>query len=245
MDRVFGADLSHWDGTVEWPLWDHQFKFVFIKISEASPNTGWSVITDHLAGQHWEGAGQEGLYRGPYHFWRYRGGTPQAQAKHFYDSWVRACQEFGNPAVLELPPVCDFEDTYAPKFNADVRLKFRQFLDEVEKLFGCKPIVYTAKWYTQGWIGDCSFLYGFLLWVAQYTYNPYGQPTLLPAGFGEWTFWQYSDQAELPGVWENDEDVDAFNGSLEQLQSLLVSKPEPTLEEKVNILWAWYKETHA
>jgi lysozyme len=244
MDRVFGADLSHWDGTVEWTLWDHTFKFVFIKISEASPNTGWSVIYDHLAGQHWLGAGQEGLYRGPYHFWRYRGGTPAAQAKHFYDSWVKACAEFGCPAKLELPPVCDFEDMTAPKLNADVKYQFRAFLDEVERLFRVKPIVYTAYWYTSAWVGDCSWLLPYLLWVAHYTFLPNGQPLLMPKGLPKWTFWQYSDRAEIAGVAENDEDVDAFNGSIEQLEALLVTKPGLTLEEKVERLWIAHPELH-
>lgn len=240
MSRVFGADLSHWDGTVVWTDWDRQFQFVFIKVSEASPNTGWSVITDHLAGQHWEGAGQEGLYRSPYHFWRYKGGSPEVQAKHFYDSWVKACQEFGNPAQLELPPVADFEDRYAPTFSSYVRVAFLQFLVEVEGLFGCRPIVYTAKWYTSGWVGNCSWLSSYKLWLAQYTYNPNGNPTLFPIGMPSWTFWQYSDQAEIAGVAENDEDVDAFNGSLDDLKKLLVV-PQVTLEDRFNKLEAWAK----
>jgi len=242
MDRVFGADLSHWDGTVVWTEWDHTFKYVFIKVSESAPGFGY-YMRDQLAGQHWEGAGQEGLYRSPYHFWRYRA-DPKAQAKNFYEAWKAACAQFGNEAKLELPPVCDFEDMTAPKFSADVRYKFRAFLDEVERLFGVKPIVYTARWYTGGWVGDCSWLNMYILWVAQYTYNPNGYPTLLPQGMPVWTFWQYSDKAELPGVAENDEDVNAFNGSLEQLKRLLVNNPEPSLEEKVRILWEGHPELH-
>jgi len=223
MDRVFGVDLSHWDGTVEWTLWDHTYKFVFIKVSEASPNTNWTVIEDHLAGQHWEGAGQEGLYRGPYHFWRYSGGSPKAQAEHFYNTWKKACAEFENEAKLELPPVADYEDMYAPKFDASTRDRFKDFLDEVERLFGVKPIVYTAKWYTSSWVGDCSFLNEYILWVADYTYNPQGYPNRLPAGMAYWRFWQYSDKGEIAGVAENDEDLDCFNGTEDELRMLLVS----------------------
>lgn len=243
MDRVYGADLSHWDGTVVWTEWDHMFKFVFIKISEGSPGTAW-CYKDALAGQHWEGAGQEGLYRGPYHFWRYNGGTATQQAEYFYKCWKEACAQFGNDAVLELPPVADFEDMSAPKFNPRVKLAFIEFLREVERLFGVRPIIYTAKWYTNGWIGDCSWMKPYILWVAQYTYNPNGAPTLLPTGLTTWQFWQYSDKAEIAGVAENDEDVNAFNGSLAQLQSLLVSAPPLTLEQMVARLWAAHPELH-
>lgn len=224
MNRVFGADLSHWDGTVEWALWDHTYKFVFMKVSEGSPGAYW-CYKDDLAGQHWEGAGQEGLYRSPYHFWRYDGGTPKAQAEYFYKCWKEACEQFGNDVKLELPPVADFEDQSAPKFDADVRYKFRAFLDEVERVFKVKPIVYTAKWYTSSWVGDCSWLSGYILWVAQYTYNMNGYPSLLPTGMPAWRFWQYTDKAEIPGVAENDEDLDCFNGTEDELRALLVGAP--------------------
>jgi GH25 family lysozyme M1 (1,4-beta-N-acetylmuramidase) len=132
----------------------------------------------------------------------------------------------------------------APKLNADVKYQFRAFLDEVERLFRVKPIVYTAYWYTSAWVGDCSWLLPYLLWVAHYTFLPNGQPLLMPKGLTKWTFWQYSDRAEIAGVAENDEDVDAFNGSIEQLEALLVTKPGLTLEEKVERLWIAHPELH-
>lgn len=207
--RTLGLDISHWDGTVVWIQLPKEFRFVFIKATEGN------YPPDHLAWQHWIGAGQEGLLRGPYHFWRFAADA-KGQAKEFYDrvKWLEA--EGGKS---ELPPVVDLEDTRAPKMSQAVRDHILVTLKEVERLFGRRPIIYTAGWWTDSWIGDCSFLRAYPLWVASYTENMNIGPYMMsiPNGLLVWTFMQWTETAEIAGIAENDECADCFNGTFEQL----------------------------
>ena len=228
---IHGLDLSHWDGTVEWPLIPDVYKFVFIKATEGG------YIPDHLADQHWIGAGQQKILRGAYHFWR-ASATPRAQAKEFHDRvlWLEA-----QGGKSELPPIVDLEDDRAPRMTCLPAI--RAMLTEVELAFGKRPIVYTAKWWTDPWIGNCAWLKEYPLWVADYTAAPPSAPRRLPIGLFNWTFWQYSDWAEMPGIAENDEDVDVFNGTIDELRAL-GGNPPLTTEDKVALLWGAHPELH-
>jgi hypothetical protein len=50
----------------------------------------------------------------------------------------------------------------------------------------------------------------------------------LPHGWDEWTFWQYSDHGQVPGI-DAATDLDWFNGSYEDL--LAYAGPEPQVDE--------------
>ena len=56
------------------------------------------------------------------------------------------------------------------------------------------------------------------LWVAHYTNNP---KPLIPKEWSTWTFWQYTDATEVPGIPEPNEDGDRFNGSLSDLLAFI------------------------
>lgn len=230
---IRGFDLSHWDGTVVWPEVPSDYKFVFIKATEGG------YRPDPLAWQHWIGAGQEKLLRGAYHFWRYSA-PASVQAKEFVDRlrWLEA--EGGKS---EFPPVVDIEDPLAPQ-KSIILPHIRAVLANVELLYGRRPIVYTAKWYADAWLGDCSWLREWPLWLADYTSAPPNQPRRLPRGLTKWTFWQYCDWGEIPGIAENDEDLDVFNGSLDELYAFAGLKPPMSIEDKVALLWGAHPELH-
>lgn len=227
---IHGLDLSHWDGSVEWPLVPDVYKFVFIKATEGN------YTPDHLADQHWIGAGKEGILRGAYHFWR-AAASPKAQAKEFHDRvlWLE-----GQGGEMELPPVVDIEDTRAPKLTCLPAI--RAMLTEVELLFGRTPIIYTARWYTDPWIGNCAWMLPYPLWVAQYSYNTNVLPTYMPRGLTRWTFWQWTDDLEIPGIAENNEDGDVFNGTLDELRAFAGVAHALTLVDKVDRLWLAHPE---
>ena len=86
-----------------------------------------------------------------------------------------------------------------------------------EALTSVWPVLYT----TSQWWAKCTGNYsGFAsqdpLWIASYG----GTPTTLPAGWGFFTFWQYSDKGTFPG------DQDFFNGSRSQLIRLALARLE-------------------
>ena len=228
---INGLDLSHWDGTVVWPDVPPEYRFCLIKATEGG------YIPDHLAEQHYIGA--QGRLRGCYHFWRY-GAPASVQAREFI-ARIRALESVGGP--MELPPVVDLEDCRAPKGSV-IFPHIRAILATLELEFGKKPIIYTAKWWTDPWIGDCSWLREYPLWVANYTYDTSRGPYYLPRGLTKWAFWQYSDKGAVPGIAENDEDLDVFNGTLEELYIFAGLKAPMTLEQKVERLWIAHPELH-
>lgn len=224
---IAGFDASHWEGTIEWPLVPDDYKFCFIKATEGG------FPPDHLADQHWIGAGQQGLLRGAYMFWRY-GAPAAAQANEFCSriSWLEA-----QGGKSELPPVIDLEDTRAPKGSL-LLPHIRAVLQIVESFCGRKPIIYTSAWWSTPWLGDCSWMRPYPLWVASYTYNPSSGPISysMPKGLTEWKFHQWTDNAEIPGIAENDECCDTFHGTLEELYTFANLTPPPTLEQRVTDL---------
>jgi lysozyme len=230
---VHGLDLSHWDGTVVWPELPDDYKFCFIKATEGG------YKPDPLAWQHWIGAGQEGLLRAPYHFWR-ADVNAQAQAAEFV-ARIRWLEAEGGRS--ELPPVVDLEDPRAPK-SSSILPHMRAVLTAVELGYGRRPIIYTAKWWTDAWLGDVSWMREWPLWVADYTAAPPAEPRRLPRGLSDWTFWQYMDWAEIPGIAENDEDADVFSGSLDELYAFAGQTPPMSIDEKVGRLWNAHPELH-
>jgi len=224
---IAGLDLSHWDGTVVWPDLPAEYRFVFIKATEGG------YKPDELAWQHWIGAGQEKLLRAPYHFWRY-GTSASVQAAEFV-ARIKWLESEGGKS--ELPPVVDLEDPRAPKSTV-ILPHMRAMLAAVELAYGRRPMIYTARWWTDAWLGDVSWMREWPLWVADYTAHPPAVPLRMPRGLTSWKFWQHMDWAEIPGIAENDEDADVFNGTLDELYAFAGQKPLPTIEERVSALEA-------
>jgi len=86
---------------------------------------------------------------------------------------------------------------------------------------GRDVIIYTAaSWWNQCTGSSAHFASTNPLWVAHYGVET---PTL-PAGWGVYTFWQYSSTGSVSGV-SGDCDVDVFNGSHDRLLALANNTP--------------------
>jgi lysozyme len=192
-----GIDVSHWQGAIDWnAVAGDGVEFAFIKATEGGD------YTDPRFAQNWAGARQAGVVRGAYHFFR-----PQtdamAQAAHFL-STVQL-------APGDLPPVLDVEVTDGRSLDV-VAAGVRVWLQEVERATGRRPIIYTrASFWTAQMGGGFG---GYPLWVAHYGVN---QPNI-PGGWGEWTFWQYSDAGRVDGI-SGDVDLNWFNGGRAELET--------------------------
>ena len=184
---IDGIDISHWQGTIEWPLIPDRYKFAFIKASEGS---GW---TDDMFALNWAAAGDQGIKRGAYHFWR-AAYDAEAQANHFFNTVVQTGD------LGELPPVIDIEDTYAAK-QSTTPGKIIDIEEYVEDRFGQKPIIYTACWYWDTWVRSYA-LGDNPLWTAHYKAQWLGNPCV-PMGWDDWQIWQYSSHGRIPGIGGN------------------------------------------
>jgi len=198
---TFGIDVSKWQGTINWgAVAGDGVEFAFIRVSDG---TGY---IDGQFGANWQGAGAQGILRGAYQFFR-ADEDPEAQAQIVLD-------HLAEHGPGELPAVIDVEsaDGQAP---ATVAANVRRWIDVVEAETGLAPIIYTGRYFWDGSVKSTDFS-DYPLWVAQWTS---AACATLPAGWDDWTFWQYSATGRVAGI-SGDVDLDRFDGTRAELAAL-------------------------
>ncbi|WP_445300896.1 GH25 family lysozyme [Microcoleus sp. BR0-C5] len=178
-----GIDVSGWQGNVNWQsVKNDGYSFAFVKATEG---TG---FTDQQFAQNWQGTKNAGVVRGAYHYF-HPDLDPVAQANHFINT-------IGTLAPNDLPPVLDLE--HADNLSATTVLsKAQQWLDVVENATGRKPIVYTYPSFWKDNLGNTQQFSDYPLWIANYTS---ASGPIVPGGWKNWTFWQYSDSGRVNGI---------------------------------------------
>ncbi len=161
--------------------------FAYVKATE-----GTTYTNPYFAGD-WSGAGGVGLLRGAYHYARPKLplSTAVDQARYFVS---RTGSMTGHN---DLPPMLDLEDTASGLRAGDIVNWSRTWLAEVERLTGRRPIVYTGRWYWQGYLASSTGLHDYRLWMSDYNNKP--APTATIPGWS-WTIWQYSSTGSVPGI---------------------------------------------
>lgn len=199
---VFGIDVSRYQSRIDWKRvkafrsGSFSTSFVFIKATE-----GTSYV-DPLFFGNWKGAREQGIPRGAYHYFK-PGRNAEAQANHF-------CRNVSMKKG-DLPPVLDIEEMPVGYSKAKLTNDVLVWLRIVKRHFGIKPIVYTGAVFYEKYIAGTAVA-NYPLWVAHYYEER-------PATFARWTFWQFSDKAQIDGI-EGPVDANVFNGSLGGLNQL-------------------------
>ena len=186
---IQGLDVSMWQGEIDWQaVAAAGYKFVIIKASE-----GVNYV-DPCFVANWDGAKQAGLLVSAYHvFWPTLSG--EKQAKHFLDTLGERKADF--------PLAVDVERRSASNSGAAVEA----FLLAVKEADGRNPLVYTAQAVWNAAVGWAPGWHVYPLWVADYdAANP-----AMPAGWDDWTIWQYSNKGSVPGI-AGHVDLDMFQG---------------------------------
>ncbi|PPF87719.1 hypothetical protein C5B96_03820 [Subtercola sp. Z020] len=209
--HVLGMDVSGWQPNVDWnAAWGNGARFVYIKTTESN-----DYASTHFAGQ-WSGATSVGMVRGAYHFANPFESTGAVQANWFVDhggSW--------SPDGRTLPPMLDIEyDPYtgSDHTNACYGLSpavmvawIREFSNTVRARTGVLPTIYsTTNWWKLCTGNDASFGAN-PLFIARWPENLSDGAGQLPAGWNDYTIWQYASTGTFPG------DQDLFNGDYSQL----------------------------
>lgn len=206
-DLPKGHDVSSHQKNVDWRKARAKgARFVYVKATEST-----DYRNPHF-GQQYDGARDAGIIRGAYHFALPDRSSGRAQAAYFVrnggawsaDGWT-------------LPPALDIEyNPYDRKRRcygigrAGMVAWIRSFSDEVERLTGRRPVIYTtAHWWNTCTGGSGAFAADHALWVARYDAADAGA---LPGGWSYWTIWQYDRSGSLPG------DQNLFNGSASRLK---------------------------
>ena len=196
---VRGVDVSAYQharhATINWRrAADSGIRFAAVKVTEGTYYANPYYASDVRA------ALRAGLFVAPYVFANPRasGGAQQAR-------YALARTRY-RPRGRVLPLVVDLEpDPYARKehVNACYGLNRRQmtgwigaFAARTRATTGRRPLIYTtASWWRQC-TGDSPALGRDPLWVAAYdTRHPQ-----MPAGWRNWTFWQYRQSAHVSGI---------------------------------------------
>lgn len=176
-----GYDVSHWNTIV--PM---DADFIIAKASEGA------IFKDKTFNQHLTSATGQYMLVGAYHF-----AKTNTDVMKNVDNFIECISkrgELGHTMILAL----DIEGEDAKRKDAWKWCK--QWLDEVYKRTGIKPVVYTNAANVKNLKEIADADYG--LWVAHWGVD---KPTIKPYKF--WALWQYSAK----GI-----DKDYFNGTVDQ-----------------------------
>lgn len=117
------------------------------------------------------------------------------------------------------------------------RERVRLFLDECERLFATRPIIYTYPFWWPESIGTAGWELDYKLWIANYGVTK----PLIPKPWTKYWAWQYSASGAVAGV---PGAVDLNVVGVDYSPVVVQPPTEPSDEEKLDILWAEYKATH-
>ncbi len=193
-----GIDVSVYQGTIPWSTSGSGLKWAYAKATEGV------TYTDPQFANNWPGMKGAGLARGAYHFFR-----PKDDGKAQADAYLAAVGQMG---AGDLPPMLDWEVTDGVS-AATASARAQAFIDEIHAQTGRATVIYTSP---GTWGSKSSTSFGAdPLWVADWLYDPTSCP-VLPSGWSDWMFWQYSNKGAISGISGN-VDLDVFNGDASAL----------------------------
>jgi lysozyme len=209
MATVPGLDVSYWQSGIDWPkVRATGQRFAIIKATEGE------TYADPTFNDDWNGAKLSGLLRGGYCFFHPKQ-DPKKQADYFI-SVVKAQNDVG-----ELPAVIDLEVTDGLTRDKIIP-RVKAWLDEVEQGLGRKPMIYSGVAFLETNLSDLGggppiWAKDYPFWLSWYPMQYVdGMTPLMPRGWFNWIFWQYSENGRLNGI-NTKVNLDVFNGTLTDL----------------------------
>src|SRR3990167_10683985 len=174
LSRVWGVDVSHWDGNVNFAVTKAAgASFAIIKSMDGTvPTRYWA--------ENRQRALDAGLIVGDY-CWLYPNKYVDCKAQ------ARAVFERVRTVKRQLPLTVDFEwTTFAGQTANPNYTDLERFVTEFIRRSGYKPMLYSAAGYmnSRGWIPDALKAKFSALWIANYGVLV----PQLPMGFSSWDF---------------------------------------------------------
>ncbi len=209
---VLGVDVSHWQGTINWPqVYGAGRRFAFVKATEGNL----AEDDDPMFLQNMSNGKSAGLLVGAYHVATSPLASAADEANHFLavaGSYITA----GN-----LRPVLDIEPEASNELGSGISQWIRDWCDTVETTTGARPILYMIRYDATHYMA--SDLTKYPIWVATDSNDPGADPGDL-GPWTSWTFQQYGSDhifSTVPGI-SGYADLDSFNGDLATLSSIYV-----------------------
>src|SRR5262245_23031118 len=211
-------DISHWNEPVDFN--SMRLAGVVGVIAKATEGSGY--IDDTYADRKQQALNARLLW-GAYHF--LRPGDMRQQAAHF----VQVAGDIDLYAA-------DHEDSGVSLND------LKEFMAEVERLTGKKPILYSGHGIKEQIGSGCDDeMAEYRLWIAQYTSA--AAPDWPEETWPEWWLWQYTESGSCPGV-GGDVDCNRYDGTKRRLRREWTGEfvppepqpePEPPAESEVTI----------
>ncbi|MBO9585996.1 MAG: glycoside hydrolase family 25 protein [Flavobacterium sp.] len=200
--KVIGIDVSEFQGKVDWEeveILDEKYpvQFVFIRATAGNDRV------DRQFKKNWEGAKENKIMRGAYHYYR-----PNENSIEQADLFIKTVKLQKG----DLPPVLDIEKLPKNQPLDSLKKGLKRWLNKVEKHYQVRPIIYSGERYYSDFLKEEFSEY--LFWIANY--NFYREKIE-----DDWLFWQFTEKASLPGI-KHRVDVNIYNGDLEQLHFITV-----------------------
>ncbi|ABQ03322.1 MULTISPECIES: glycoside hydrolase family 25 protein [Flavobacterium] len=200
--KVVGIDVSEFQGKVDWEeveILDEKYpvQFVFIRATAGNDRV------DRQFKRNWEGAKENKIMRGAYHYYR-----PNENSIEQADLFIKTVKLQKG----DLPPVLDIEKLPKNQSLDSLKKGLKRWLTKVEKHYQVRPIIYSGERYYSDFLKEEFGEY--LFWIANY--NFYREKIE-----DDWLFWQFTEKASLPGI-KHRVDVNIYNGDIEQLQFITV-----------------------
>jgi len=232
--KTMGIDVSVHNGTINWnSVANSGIKFAFIKATEGYPDYSWSEdqASDSKFESNMQNALNSGLLVGAYHFVRPEYNIGEAEA-------IKEATHFANEIAYYyqnnklLPPVIDLETGGSSYSKQDLTNWVLAFGNAIKEQLGVEPILYLNENYANNEVYLSQIPYK--VWVAKYLYNASEGISIntlddinaiqseFEPSISNWSFWQFSSTGTDVGGISSYVDKNIFQGSLLQLQSLLV-----------------------
>ena len=191
-----GIDVSSYNGSIDWQAVKQAgVAFGICKVSEGEdwPDESWNKArVDAMR--------KAGVAVGVYHFLRPKAGRSGAVEMKYFMRQAKAAG-WGKPG--DIRPVIDFEVSVLSPVKSLVYV--RQAIDELKRLTGKAPIIYTGGPFWNEYTNGSKDNFGCALWLAAYVKDP---QQFLPAAWKQanWTIWQHTATGGVAGVSSNDVD---------------------------------------
>jgi GH25 family lysozyme M1 (1,4-beta-N-acetylmuramidase) len=191
---VRGIDVASWEhpqgALINWPQVARAgYKFAFVKASEGNYYANPYYATDLSQ------AKAAGLYVTGYHFAVPNVSSGANQADYAVRQARYSADGHTMPLALDIE-YNPYGGTCYGLTAARMVGWISAFTAEVRRLTGQPPIIYsTADWW-RSCTGNTTVFDSDPLWIAA----PRATPAPLPSGWQDWTFWQYTSTALVPGI---------------------------------------------
>ncbi|MBS7698220.1 MULTISPECIES: GH25 family lysozyme [unclassified Chelatococcus] len=202
---IHGIDVSRWQGDIDWnAVRRGGVYFAWIKSTEGGDHK------DPKFEENWYAAKAAGVPRGAYHF------TYWCRPAREQVEWFKQVVPYDPEA---LPPVLDVEwnghSKTCPKTipRAQARAEMRIMLEEMERAYGKRPVIYTDITFFNDVIKDDFEAYP--IWVRSIRRYPTSR-----FDHRNWWFWQYTAVGQVPGIKEK-VDRNAFFGTASMWEKFL------------------------